>query len=313
MQLGQPERVAAVQDALLAWYATHGRDLPWRHTHDPYHILVAEVMLQQTQVDRVLPKYRKFLETYPTVAALAVAPRADVLRLWSGLGYNLRAVRLHQTAQDVVERHGGRFPETVAALLGLRGVGPYTAGAIECFAYRQQVAFMDTNIRRVLGRALLGILAPTPADDRLVQPAAEGALPADAYTWHQALMDLGASICLSRKPHCAVCPLLAHCAAQATLSQPLLQVAEPRATYRTSAAPFRGSRRFYRGRIVEALRSLRPGAALTLTGLHAHLTTLGAGLAAPALEAIVASLVKDGLVVVDPPHDKDEMQAIHLP
>ncbi len=305
-------RVAAVQHALLAWYAAHGRDLPWRRTHDPYHILVAEVMLQQTQVDRVLPKYREFLETYPTVASLAAAPRADVLRLWSGLGYNLRAVRLHQTAQDVVERHGGRFPETVAVLLNLRGVGPYTAGAIACFAYRQQVTFMDTNVRRVLGRVLLGVLAPTPADDRLVLPAAEAVLPADAYAWHQALMDLGATVCVSRKPRCAACPLLTHCAAQAVLAQPLMHVAEPRATYRTKEAPFRGSRRYYRGRIVEALRSLPPAVGMAIPALQAHLTALGAGLTAPKLDTIIAGLVKDGLVVVETT-DGGVTPVIHLP
>ena len=293
---GAPDRVAAIQYALLTWYAASGRDLPWRHTHDPYRILVAEVMLQQTQVDRVLPKYHAFLLAFPTVEALAAAARGDVLRAWAGLGYNLRAVRLHQAAHDVVQQHGGRFPDTVAGLIALRGVGPYTAGAIACFAYRQRVAFLDTNVRRVIGRAVVGLAAPTPADDRLVLAAAQAALPDDAYTWHQAMMDLGATVCLSRKPRCTVCPLLPHCAAQAELSQPLRMVAEERAPYRTQPK-FAGSRRYYRGRIVAALRELPPGGTLTLGELRARLGEGGAAVEEELVVDLVRALAADGLVV----------------
>jgi len=255
-------------------------------------------MLQQTQVDRVLPKYATFLEAFPTVQALAAATPGDALRAWAGLGYNLRAVRLHQTAQDVVALHGGTFPNTVAGLIALRGVGPYTAGAIACFAHRQRVAFLDTNVRRVIGRAVAGLVTPSPADDRLVLAAAEAALPDDAYTWHQALMDLGATVCLSRKPRCAACPLLPHCAAQAQFSQPLRMVAEARPAYRPQPA-FAGSNRYFRGRIVAVLRALPPDATLTLPGLCARVGEAGMPLGLERAQELVAAMAGEGLVVAD--------------
>ncbi len=141
--------VETTQDAILAWYAEHAR-LPWRHTHDPYAILVSEVMLQQTQVPRVLPRYLRWLERWPTAEALAAAEVADVIREWDGLGYNRRAVNLHRCAAAVVERGG--FPRDQAELRTLPGIGPYTAAAIACFAFGEQVAAPDTNARRVLER-----------------------------------------------------------------------------------------------------------------------------------------------------------------
>src|SRR5215210_6837684 len=156
-----PERKAeAVRADILAWYRRTHRDLPWRHTRDPYHILVSEVMLQQTQVDRVIPKYRAFLQRFPTLADLAVAPAGEVIRAWAGLGYNRRALNLQRTAQAVRDEYGGKFPDTPEALRRLPGVGPYTAGAVACFAFEQDVAFMDTNIRRVIRRVFAG-----PEDD----------------------------------------------------------------------------------------------------------------------------------------------------
>ena len=151
------EHVAAVQGALLAWYALHGRDLPWRRTRDPYAILVAEVMLQQTQVDRIAPRWRAWLEQFPTLRDLAAASRADVIRAWQGLGYNLRAVRLHEIARQVTDEGGGMLPRTLDGLLALRGIGRYTAGAVACFAYEQPVSMVDTNVRRVLSRCLRAV------------------------------------------------------------------------------------------------------------------------------------------------------------
>src|SRR5262249_19749772 len=139
-------------DLLLTWYARQGRDLPWRQTSDPYHILVSEMMLQQTQVERVLPKYREFLARFPTLNALAEASTAEVIRAWAPLGYNMRAVRLQAIARQVVADYGGRLPADEADLLKLKGVGRYTAGALACFAFRQQTPTVDTNIRRVLQR-----------------------------------------------------------------------------------------------------------------------------------------------------------------
>jgi A/G-specific adenine glycosylase len=205
--------------ALLAWYAAEGRaSLPWRHTRDPYAVLVSEVMLQQTQVERVLPKYRAFLDQFPTLAALAAAPVADVIRAWAGLGYNMRAIRLHEIARQAVERYGGTLPGSLDELLELKGIGRYTAGAVACFAFELPVATVDTNIRRVLWRVFRGVEPGVwPADtafQRQMLALAEWALPpGGAYDWQQALMDLGATICLARRPLCERCPLTASCAA----------------------------------------------------------------------------------------------------
>src|SRR5438046_505637 len=150
-----PSLAPAARQRLLDWYAASARPLPWRSTRDPYAVLVSELMLQQTQVARVLPKYRDFLARFPTVMALAEAPRADVIRAWAPLGYNLRAVRLHEVARQAAGR-GGDLPRGVEELGKLRGLGRYTAAAVACFAFGAQVPVLDTNVRRVLGRVFLG-------------------------------------------------------------------------------------------------------------------------------------------------------------
>jgi len=229
--------VARVQSALLEWYARQARDLPWRRTRDPYAILVAEVMLQQTQVDRVIPKWHAWLQRFPSLADLAQATRADAIRAWQGLGYNLRAVRLHAIACQAVAEYGGELPRTVPELMALKGIGRYTAGAVACFAYEQPVAMVDTNVRRVLSR----VFEVEPSDveklaDQVVPPAA-------GYAWNQALMDLGATLCRAKRPLCLVCPLLAECGGP-----------RPSARTKPAAGAFQGSRRFLRGRILDALR-----------------------------------------------------------
>src|SRR5215467_1590780 len=173
-----PEEIAQVHSHLLHWYAAEQRDLPWRSTDDAYAILVSEIMLQQTQVDRVLPKYQQFLAAFPTLADLAAAPAADVISTWVPLGYNMRAVRLQSIARQVISEYGGHIPDTIEELLKLKGVGRYTAGAIACFAYKKQVATVDTNINRVLHRIFLGLEYPEPkltSDQILV--LAESVLP----------------------------------------------------------------------------------------------------------------------------------------
>src|SRR6266853_4368443 len=157
-----PEQVVRVHSSLLQWYAAEQRDLPWRSTRDPYAILVSEIMLQQTQVDRVLPKYQQFLSAFPTLVDLAAAPTADVISAWVPLGYNRRAISLQSIARQVITEYGGRIPDTIDELLKLKGVGRYTAGAIACFAYHKQVATVDTNIRRVLHRVFIGLEHPEP-------------------------------------------------------------------------------------------------------------------------------------------------------
>src|SRR5213593_1033726 len=140
---------------LLTWYRRHGRDLPWRKTNDPYHILVSEIMLQQTQVDRVLPKYAEWLEKYPSLDALAVAPEQEVAETWYPLGYNIRPRRLHTIARESVARYGGQLPADEATLLSFKGIGAYTAGAIRSFAFRERAAILDTNVARVLFRVFV--------------------------------------------------------------------------------------------------------------------------------------------------------------
>lgn len=217
----QAQQREEVWARLLAWYAAEGRThLPWRHTHDPYAVLVSEVMLQQTQVERVLPKYEEWLRRFPTLEALAAASAGEAIQAWAGLGYNTRAVRLHAIARQAVAEYGGRLPETLEGLLALKGIGRYTAGAVACFALGLPVATVDTNIRRVLWRVFEGIEPPQwPAGERAAREAlqlAERALPlAHAYDWQQALMDLGATVCASRRPACERCPLRECCAAYA--------------------------------------------------------------------------------------------------
>ena len=193
---GPPESLAVVRGALLDWFAGHGRDLPWRHTRDPYKVMVSEIMLQQTQVDRVMPKYQAFLEIFPGLAALAAAPTAEVIRAWTGLGYNRRAVNMQRAARAVLDVHNGQFPRDMAELLKLPGIGPYTAGAIACFAFEQDVAFMDTNIRRVVQRLFAGPEESAPTGEaRLLQIAREAVPPGQGWFWNQAIMELGALIC----------------------------------------------------------------------------------------------------------------------
>ncbi len=196
---------------LLAWYRVHKRALPWRRTADPYRILVSEVMLQQTQVDRVIPKYREFLRQYPSIEALARASVDAVRETWYPLGYNIRPVRLHAIARTVVEQFDGRIPDEREALLTLKGIGPYTAGAVLSFAYGRRAPILDTNVRRVLQRVFYGMV---PQRDGHLWTVAEAVLPARATSdFNQALMDLGATICVARTPRCAACPLRAMCRA----------------------------------------------------------------------------------------------------
>jgi A/G-specific adenine glycosylase len=189
---------------LLRWYRRTARPLPWRRTADPYAILVSEIMAQQTQIARVLPAYERFLRRFPSLAVLAEASLGDVLREWSGLGYNRRARDLHRIAR--AHPHG--LPRTVEALDALPGVGAYTAGAVACFAYGQRVAFADTNIRRVLGRAFLGRDATEREAVELDRAQMPRRVPG---RWHSALMDLGAAICTARGPQCPRCPLRTVC------------------------------------------------------------------------------------------------------
>ena len=198
---------------LLAWYRRHGRDLPWRNTTDPYHILVSEVMLQQTQVDRVLPKYREWLKKYPSLGALAAAPEQEVTDTWYPLGYNIRPQRLQTIARESVSQYGGQLPADEATLRSFKGIGAYTAGAIRSFAFRQRAAILDTNVARVLFRVFVATGDPkSHAMKRHLWTVSEALVPArHVFDFNQALMDLGAMVCVARHPRCPVCPMAKSC------------------------------------------------------------------------------------------------------
>jgi A/G-specific adenine glycosylase len=282
------EHIPAIQSAVLAWFAANGRDLPWRRTRDPYAILIAEAMLQQTQVDRVVPRWYRFLERFPTFEALAAVPAGDVIREWSGLGYNNRAVRLHTIARQVVQEHGGRMPRAADDLRRLPGVGPYTSAAIRCFAYEEPVGLVDTNHRRVLGRLFVG-----PDGGKGAAPdfevLAERALPkAQPWAWNQALMDLGATVCTAKAPACERCPVARWCPSRLGPG-----VREAPASYVVGRqGRFEGSNRWYRGRITRVLGTAE--GAMTTAELLAGVGG-DAGAVGPALEG----LVRDGMVVRD--------------
>src|SRR6187399_2008127 len=194
---------------LLTWYGRHGRDLPWRKTGDPYHILVSEIMLQQTQVDRVLPKYAEWLEKYPSFDVLATAPEREVRDTWRPLGYNIRPRRLQAIAREAVANYGGVLPSDEATLLSFKGIGAYTAGAIRSFAFRERAAILDTNVARVLFRVFVGTGVPkSHAMKKNLWSISAALVPRTrAFDFNQALMDFGATLCTARKPKCLICPM----------------------------------------------------------------------------------------------------------
>jgi A/G-specific adenine glycosylase len=205
------------QTQLLAWFRAHQRDLPWRRGRDPYRIWVAEVMLQQTRIAAVMPYYQRFLARFPTVQSLARAPEAEVLKLWSGLGYYSRARNLHRAAKIIVTQHNGQFPRELDAALELPGIGAYTAAAVLSIAYDVPLAVLDGNVTRVLARinAIRGDLR-APKNWHALSIAAQNFLAAQAPgDWNQSLMELGEVICTPQSPRCAKCPVARHCRAYA--------------------------------------------------------------------------------------------------
>lgn len=263
---------AALQDALLRWYDAHARDLPWRRTRDPYAVLVSEIMLQQTQVARVAPRFEAWLERWPDVHALAAAAPADVLREWVGLGYNRRALRLHECAQ-VVAREG--WPRDAAGLRGLPGVGPYTAAAVAAFAFGEVVAAVDVNHARVVSR----VCALGEAPPRVLAARARELVPSDRPdAWNHALMDLGATICRARSADCPACPVRAACASAGAVRF------IPRTAGGRPAVRFEDTDRYVRGRVIAALAAGDP---------------LPGEVAEERLERALVGLERDGLVVRD--------------
>jgi len=205
---------------LLAWYRAHGRDLPWRNTDDPYHILVSEMMLQQTQVDRVVPKYHEWLDKYPSLAALADADAQDVAHTWRPLGYNIRPRRLQAIARESVDRFGGALPSDEATLLSFKGIGAYTAGALRSFAFGQRAAILDTNVARVLFRVFVrtGDIKAHAVRKHLWAVSDVLVPRKQFFDFNQALMDFGATVCVARRPKCGACPMTKACASFPDLS-----------------------------------------------------------------------------------------------
>lgn len=264
------------------WYRHAGRDLPWRHSRDPWAVLVSETMLQQTQAARVAARYPAFLARFPTPAAMAAAAPADVVVEWAGLGYNRRAVALHATATALVERHGGAVPRDVAALTALPGVGPYTARAVRAFSFDAPAAPVDTNVARVLARLVAGAACSRGQAQRLADELAPRYAPGE---WASALMELGATVCTARRPACRSCPVVGDCAWAATPSGD-----DPAAASAHRARPqaaFAGSDRQARGRLVAALQRGPVAEARLAQAAGVADTTR--------LERLVARLIADGL------------------
>lgn len=287
-----------LQEAILAWYATRARSLPFRGTTDPYAILVSEAMAQQTQAARAGEAWTGFMARYPTVQALAAAPPADVLRAWQGLGYNRRALNLWRAAGRIVSEFGGEVPADLVALESLPGVGPYTARAVAALAFGMRVGAVDTNVRRVLGRIVAGeVGALSPA---ALQRAADAAVPADRPgEWTHALMDVGATLCHPRRPDCGACPARPWCryAGAAAIEAHAARIARTARDARTARAggaqaPFHTTSRWLRGRILDRLRAVSNGEWVVLDGsIGAHDPV--------AVQVATRALAKDGLLELD--------------
>ena len=242
------DAAAKLHSTLLDWYAQNRRDLPWRRTRDPYRILVSEIMLQQTQVSRVVPKLEEWLQLFPTVTALANATKREVLVAWSGMGYNRRALNIHRVATEIQNSYRGEIPADLESLCALPGIGKYTASAVMCFAFRRKVPVVDINIRRVISRVTLLL----EHEDELLPETEAWTIAADMlpdrayFNWNQALMDLGAAVCTKRSPGCTVCPVSQFCKSSGNL--------EPMKIERSSSVR-EVPRRIYRGKVIELLRS----------------------------------------------------------
>jgi A/G-specific adenine glycosylase len=289
-------RKTKLRRALLRWYAERGRELPWRKTRDPFRILVSEIMLQQTQVTRVIHKYRAFLERFPTLRSLARARTSSVIRAWSGLGYNARALRLQKIAQLVIKKFDGRIPADPRLLLRMPGIGRYTANAVASFAFHKDVPVVDTNIRRVLTRIFSwSRSARERLSERSVWEIAESLLPqGSSRDWTFALMDLGAMICTARCPLCAACPVSSDCESAFSIDREQILNREARREPSHRGIP----NRIYRGRIVEVLRSGNGRSHMGLRDLGRRIKTPFRKSEEKWLHAIVRSLERDGLVKI---------------
>ncbi|MEK9136564.1 MAG: hypothetical protein AAB393_05530, partial [Bacteroidota bacterium] len=303
-----PTRCRTLTRSILRWYSCHSRALPWRlpaarlnahggqgqagNISNPYRILVSEVMLQQTQVNRVLEKYPRFLKRFPTIHSLARAHQHEVVIAWQGMGYNNRAVRLHQLARTVLQQHGGKFPEAYQELVALPGVGKYTANALLSSAFGKDVPVVDVNVRRVLSRLLWQMrttIEMKPESE--IWELAQSLLPAGkAYDWNQALMDLGATICTARAPQCISCPAARLCSSAATMKHVTSSPGKQEPS--RDGVP----NRIYRGRIIEALRQYRGRRRLHPDDIGKQIRPTYSSRDRFWLRSLLAGLERDGLI-----------------
>ena len=281
-----------IHRSILKWYSDYGRDLPWRKAIiSPYDILVSEFMIQQTNVNRVLAIYPSFMNQFPTIDSLSNASLSDVIKAWRGLGYNRRAVNLHRTANIIMDNYDGHIPHASSKLIKMPGIGEYTAAAISNFAFKINIPVADINIRRVLGRINDG---PKPTDIKRGWELAEKYLTSslNSSNWHQAIMDLGSAICTSKKAKCSSCPVNNMCISAYKLTQyqnPNLKTRD------LKIERFEGSTRYYRGKIINALRD---------SSIHIHINTIIETLEHDLipindhalLKKIIKQLEKDGLL-----------------
>lgn len=283
---------AGFADAVLDWSQANLRDLPWRHTRDPWRVLLAEVMSQQTQLARVIPRYLQFVERWPDPPSMAQASLAEVLSAWEGMGYPRRARWLWETARLVRDLHDGVVPSDPAALVALPGVGRYTASAVRCFAYGLPVGVVDTNVARVLAR-----VGGRRLSEREVWSTAESMVPSDApWRYNSALLDLGATLCRP-KPRCDECPLRTACVFAAMGAETTRDPASSSARVSTAQAPFAGSDRQLRGRV---LRRLGRGPATR----DELVQTLEGSASSGRAGAVIDSLVGDGLIAAPEAADR---------
>ena len=260
------------------------RDLPWRRTRNPWFVMVSELMLQQTQVSRVIPKYERFIEKYPTPKKCSDAPASSIIEEWEGLGYNRRAINLHRASQMIVETHSGKVPNTLNALLELPGIGPYTARAILCFAFEEDIGVVDVNINRVISRITGKVMRPQE-----MQKKADSLVPTgDGWIWNQALMDLGSEVCGSRSTDCDRCPLSTYCLWKGKGPDP----AKRNSPSSNLIQNFEGSDRQGRGKLVNALRKRR----VALSDLE---DVMGWDGDPKRCRRVAEGLIKDGLVEYD--------------
>jgi A/G-specific adenine glycosylase len=284
---------------VVDWFAVTGRDLPWRAEDcTPWGVLVSEVMLQQTPVARVEPAWRRWMARWPEPEDLADASTADVLRAWDRLGYPRRALRLQQCARVVVQQHDGVLPTAEADLLALPGVGTYTAAAVRAFAYRRRSVVVDTNVRRVLARAVRGEALPTPSPTVAEMTTAAGLVPSDdalASRWNAAVMELGALVCTARAPRCPACPVAELCRWRADGMPPDVHA------HRRRRQGWEGTDRQVRGRLMALLRA---------SDHPVPLDRLEAGVGAVQRDRALAGLLADGLVVR---HEQADLPHFALP